>query len=164
MRFGSNPCYSPNRGTGVQPRGRPWRPTSSNRRGLTIPPSSGRFALPHHAMHVRRHMPHSAQRYSDGIAHGIMEVGRSPPVLAILGSWRGVGVRVRAVQGWGWCEGTECKAGVCLSPGCRTVGRCRTLSDGCRTLSDHCRTVGLSDCRTYVGGLSDTVGLMSDGL
>ena len=42
-----------------------------------------------------------------------------------------------------------------LSPGCRTVGRCRTLSDKCRTLSDGCRTIGLSDCRMYVRHLSD---------
>ena len=43
------------------------------------------------------------------------------------------------------------------SPGCRTVGHCRTLSD-----TDDCRTTvrRLSDCRTVgaVGRLSDTVG------
>ena len=45
-----------------------------------------------------------------------------------------------------------------LSPGCRNCRSCRTLSDDCRTLSDNCRTVGLSDCRSPVGQLSDTVG------
>jgi hypothetical protein len=36
-----------------------------------------------------------------------------------------------------------------------TVGvHCRTTVGHCRTLSD-CRTVGLSDCRTSVGQLSD---------
>ena len=78
--------------------------------------------------------------------------------------------------------------GTRLSPGCRTVGRCRTAVGRCRTavgllsdrtvglLSDCCRTVGpLSDCclpgptlvycRTAVGLLSDcrtAVGPLSD--
>ena len=44
-----------------------------------------------------------------------------------------------------------------LSPGCRTVGRCRTLSDKCRTLSEVCRTVG---CQTLSDEWSDHLGVL----
>ena len=35
-----------------------------------------------------------------------------------------------------------------LSPGCRSFGGCRRVSEVCRTVSDLCRSVGVSECRT----------------
>ena len=45
-----------------------------------------------------------------------------------------------------------------LSPGCRSVGECRRVSEGCRRVSEECRSVGVSECRSSVGAVSESVG------